>query len=238
MLKKNPQLFAYNHIFKFKKPSIQINSRLMSENKENKTEANRRKKKSKRNRSLTFDLSRTSISSPLPKLNKKTTMPNTNANSDPSIRDLSGSITNANPSTSAEARLRQNNPQQVVQPNLPVHPVEVDNLVRSLVHDSLAQANNNLRSLVQESVSSEMKKIYGVINTLSDAVSKIFMAGQNTTQHPTASSHNDNPTHQSLHPENRRPTFEDNANQVPPLNRDHNPHFSRRNTVTPSFLSF
>lgn len=49
-------------------------------------------KRSKRNRSLTFDVSRSSISSPMPKLNKKSTMQNPNANVEPTIRDLSGQV--------------------------------------------------------------------------------------------------------------------------------------------------
>lgn len=56
-----------------------------------------------------------------------------NANVAPTVRDLSGSISNPYPSTSAAAKLPPNMPQ----PTVPMQPKEVNQLLRSLVQDNL-----------------------------------------------------------------------------------------------------
>lgn len=176
------------------------------------------KKRSKRNRSLTFDVSRSSISSPMPKLNKKSTMQNPNANVEPTIRDLSGSITNSD------------NRQPVLQSNPSTHPIKVDNLVRSLVQESLNHATSNLHSMVQDTVTKEMEKIYGVIDKLSEAVSRISVDGRNAAANPTV---HPEITRQYSRPSDAYRPYNDNfVPQFPPQNMDYNPNLHRRNTFT------
>ncbi|XP_073848219.1 uncharacterized protein [Musca autumnalis] len=178
--------------------------------------------RSKRNRSISFDLNRTQVQSPKKKkTNKKVTntkMQNSDANNDPSFRDMSQTINNPNPSTSAAAGLIQNN----TPPNFqPTNPPEVDQLVRSLVQDSLNHAQANLQSMVQASVSKELEKIHAVINKLNSAVSNLSIGAQNNQQNPIP------PTNQ----------IDNTRSRSPSQYRGTIPSIFRSSNITPSMMS-
>lgn len=180
------------------------------------------KRRSKRNRSLVFDLSRTSVQSPKKKKSTKgesnSKMQNPNVNVDPGFRDMSNTINNPNPSTSAAASISQPNTQHTIQPT---HPMQVDQLVRSLVQDSLNHAQANLNALVQASVSKKLGQVYSVINKLNDTVANLSISGRNSPQNPIPQV---NPTANS-------------GVQSPPVSQETFPNINRTNTVTPPAMS-
>lgn len=143
------------------------------------------KRRSKRNRTLAFDTSRISIQSPKPNNKKKKVVSNmeqSNGIRDTTIRDLSGSINNTQPSTSKSARVPSNLPPTPTPSN---QQGDVNNVIRSMVCESMNDARGYLRSWVEESVAKEMDKIHSVINRLSDNVSRLSINVQNQPTIPT-----------------------------------------------------
>lgn len=133
------------------------------------------KRRSKRNRSLAFDISRISGQSPRPKFKKKGSggRMESATNRDASMRDLSGTINNPNASTSATSRAAQHSAQ--LERDLPR---EEDQVIRNMVYESVNEARLGLNSLVQESIGREMEKVYSVVNKLNEAVARLSIEGR------------------------------------------------------------
>lgn len=179
------------------------------------------KRRSKRNRTLAFDTSRISIQSPKPNNKKKKVVSNmeqSNGIRDTTIRDLSGSINNTQPSTSKSARVPSNLPPTPTPSN---QQGDVNNVIRSMVRESMNDARGYLRSWVEESVAKEMDKIHSVINRLSDNVSRLSINVQNQPTIPT-----------TLPNPPGNPTDE-----FPTQHRDNVNNGNRRSTVIPSVIS-
>lgn len=129
------------------------------------------KRKSKRLRELNFDLNRSSPQVK-PKYWKSRTggkMANNKQNTQHDIRDTSDTIM-------AESSSTGTIPKTLTGPQIQSHNAgEIDSTIRGLVQESINDAQLHIRTLVQESVNQEMAKVYGVMNSLSEAIKNLTL---------------------------------------------------------------
>lgn len=142
------------------------------------SEATRR---SKRNRTASFDISRNYFQS-VPKHRKKANsgkMVNPPSTGDQSIIDMSQSI-NSNPQPNNGVSNRNPTDPQQINNNVNGNPDE--NMLRQMANENVANVQLNLRPLIQECVGGELKKVYEAIGKLGDMVKNITDTASATNQ--------------------------------------------------------
>lgn len=184
------------------------------------------RRRSKRNRLLAFDISRISVQpqSKQRKYKNPENMSHPMQVLDPSIVDMSYTINEPNPSTSAAARSVANaqppNTNEILNRS-----EEVDTMIRDMVNESISETQLNLQKMVQDSVSKEMGKVYAAIGKINEAVMSLTN---------TQSNNNRNTENQT---ETARTSSDCPSSSPPPTYRENGGNANIQNNITPGIMN-